>query len=35
MVSAVVEPLSAALVPTGPDQTFNIGFHQQLQHCLR
>src|SRR5918912_766846 len=34
MVSAVIEPFGAALVPTGPDQPFDIGFHQDLQHRL-
>jgi hypothetical protein len=23
----IIEPLGAALVPTGPDQTLDIGFH--------
>src|SRR4051812_7727392 len=30
----VIEPLGATLVPTGPDQSFDIGFHQDLQHRL-
>ncbi len=32
---AVIEPLGAALVPAGADQTLDIGFHQDLQHRLR
>jgi len=32
---AVIEPIGAALVPAGADQPFDIGFHQDLQHCLR
>jgi hypothetical protein len=27
--------LAASLIPPGADQTFDIRFHQQLQHCLR
>ena len=32
---AVIEPIACALVPTGTDQTLDIGFHQDLQHGLR
>jgi hypothetical protein len=31
----VIEPIGAALVPAGADQSFDIGFHQDLQHRLR
>jgi hypothetical protein len=31
----VIGPIGAALVPGGADQTFDIGFHQELQHSLR
>jgi hypothetical protein len=31
----VIEPVAGAFVPAGADQTFNIGFHQDLQHRLR
>ena len=32
---AVIEPVAGAFVPPGADQTFDIGFHQDLQHRLR
>jgi hypothetical protein len=32
---AVIEPVSGALVPTGADQPFDAGFHQNLQYRLR
>jgi len=35
MVSAVIQPLGAALVPAGANQPFDIGFHQDLQHAFR
>jgi hypothetical protein len=28
-------PLGRALVTTSANQAFDIGFHQDLQHCLR
>ena len=34
MVSAVVQPLGRALVPSGTDQPFHIALHQDLQHRL-
>jgi hypothetical protein len=30
----MIQPFGAALVPAGTDQALNIGFHQNLQHCL-
>jgi hypothetical protein len=32
---AVIEPIGRALVAAGADQALDIGFHQDLQHCLR
>ena len=32
---AVIEPFGRAFVAAGADQTFDIGFHQDLQHRLR
>jgi hypothetical protein len=32
---AVIQPVARALVPTGADQPFDIGLHQDLQHRLR
>ena len=31
----VIAPIAGALVPAGADQPFNVGLHQDLQHCLR
>jgi hypothetical protein len=31
----VIEPIGAALVSAGADQTFDISFHQNLQYRLR